>query len=157
MRPKGDEDACVVVANRGDVHRRKLGEVDAGRCHRHRDGAAASAEAGAGVLAVLIGRRAVVVDQVGGVPGVIGHMHGGCVAAVLGAMVEARRSQKGGLEPDGPDGGEGAEPHGATHDVQTIHRMGGGPTLRTRTAWNHGHCAVCLGGRAPILGSKSED
>jgi len=156
MRPKGDGDARVVVANRRDVHRGQGRDVEAGRGYCNWNSAAASAETGAGMLAVSIGRRAVVVDQVGGVPGVIGHMHGGCVAAVLGAMVEARRSQKGGLEPDGPDGGEGAEPHGATHDVQTIHRMGGGPTLRTRTAWNHGHCAVCLGGRAPILGSKSE-
>jgi hypothetical protein len=39
-------------------------------------------------------------------------------------MVEARRSQKGGLEPDGPDGGKGAEPGGATHHMQTIGRIG---------------------------------
>jgi hypothetical protein len=33
------------------------------------------------------------------------------------------------LEPDGPDGGECAEPHGAgaTHDVQTMSGKGGLP------------------------------
>jgi hypothetical protein len=60
-------------------------------------------------------------------------------------MVETRRSQQGGLEPDGPDSGEGAEPGGATHHVQTICRLGGGPTLRTQTAGDRGHSAVCLG------------
>lgn len=123
MRPKGDSDANVVVANRGHVHRRQSGDVDAGRQHRNRDGAAASAQTGAGMLAVLIGRGAVLVDQVGGVPSVIGHVQCG-VAAMLRAMVEARRSQKRGLEPDGPDGGEGAEPRGATHHMQNIDRVG---------------------------------
>jgi len=122
MRPKGDGDARVVVANRGGVHRHQGGDVDAGRYHRHRDSAAASTQTGASVLAVLIGWRAMVMGH--GVPGVIGHVHGGSVAAMLRAMVEARRSQKGGLEPDGPDCGEGAEPGGATHHIQTIGRVG---------------------------------
>jgi hypothetical protein len=70
-------------------------------------------------------------------------------------MVEARRSQKGGLEPDGPDGGKGAEPGGATHHMQTMCRLGGGPTLRTQMAGDRGHSADCLGKLPPILGSRS--
>jgi hypothetical protein len=43
------------------------------------------------MLAVLIRRRAVLVGH--GVARVIGYVHGGCVTAMLRAMVEARRSR----------------------------------------------------------------
>ena len=139
MRPKGDDDACVVVANRGDVHRRESGDVDAGRHHRHRDSAAAGAQTGAGVLAVLIRRGAVVMRH--RVPGMLGRVHLDRVAAVLGAMVEARRSQKGGLEPDGPDCGKGAEPDGATHHVQNY--RSGGRRANTKNANDAGSRPFC--------------
>jgi len=71
-------------------------------------------------MLAVIRRGAVVVRHV--MPGVIGHVQLDGVAAVLRAMVEARRSQKGGLEPDGPNSGEGAEPGGATHHMQSIGR-----------------------------------
>ncbi len=85
--------------------------------------------------------------------GVIRHLHGRRVATMFGATVEAARVEQGSLEPDGPNGSEGAEPHGATHDVQTIHRVGGDPTLRTQTAWDRGHSAASNGvGSRPVCG-----
>ena len=153
MRPKRRDDADVRHTDRRCVDACDKQSIDTGRRHRNRRRTTAGAQTSAGVLAVLIRRRAVVMRH--GVPGVIGHVNGGCVAAMLRAMVEARRSQKGGLEPDGPDCGEGAEPGGATHHIQTIGRVGLGPTLRTQTAGDRGHSAVCLGRLAPILGSKS--
>jgi hypothetical protein len=73
---------------------------------------------------MLVGGSSVTVSRMFGVAGVIRHLHGRRVATMFGATVEAARVEQGSLEPDGPNGSEGAEPHGATHDVQTIHRVG---------------------------------
>jgi len=76
------------------------------------------------MLTAMVGRRAVIVDSVRRVAGVIGDLSRGRVVAVFGTPVEAARIEQGSLEPDGPNGGENAEPRRAAHDLENIEEDG---------------------------------
>lgn len=130
MRTKRRNDASVVRRRDGSRARDDDRNVDRGRCDGHRYRTTTGAEAGTGVLAVAIGGR-VIVPEMASLRHLTRHLHPGRVMAVLGATVEAPRIEQGSLEPDGPNDGEGAEPRGAMHHVQTIGRVGVGSTLRT--------------------------
>src|SRR5215831_9960541 len=105
MRPSRRNDSNLGVRRRG------LGDGDDGwqfrRCRLNNDRrrAAAGTEARTGVLAMVVGRRSVLMR---GVACVLRWLRRDSMTAVLGAVVEAARMEQGGLEPDGPNGGKRA-------------------------------------------------
>ena len=105
VRPKRDGDANVSVADGRPVDSRDKRSIDRGRGNRDHRGAAARAEAGAAVLAVMVGRRAVLMGRVLRVADMIGDLRRRRVVPVLRATVERARVEQRGLKPDGPDGG----------------------------------------------------
>jgi hypothetical protein len=112
MRPKLGNDADIGRDDRRSVDRRDERNVDRRRGNGSGRSAATRAKARAGVL-VMVRRSTVLVRDV---PDMRRKLRRVGMPRMLGATIKGARIDQGGLEPYGPNGGEGAKPGRAEHD-----------------------------------------